>query len=357
MSSAFLEHLITRGARAAARPEAPEFDAPLSFGDVPAEYGAGVRGACLFDETDRGRLFVSGGDARVFLHRLLANDVRGLEVGCGNPNLLLSPKGKVLHAFDLTLEEERVVLSTPPGRAEELAAALEGYRFSEDVTFELASDEHRPLELAGPAAAEVCARLFPAFEAPASHATLECVWNATPVRLTALEVAGAPGLRLDAGAEAAGLWTALEGAGARPAGLAARDMLRVERGAALFGVDVDENVYPQEARWERAYSLDKGCYIGQEVVAKIDTYGGLNKRLQALRVDGDEPIPRGTRLLEEEGAEPRELGLVTSWAWSFALDTGCVLAYVKRKHQEPGTRFRLGETGREGTLVELPILR
>jgi len=357
MTSAFLEHLITRGARAAARPEAPGFDAPLSFGDVPLEYQAGIRGACLFDETDRGRLFVSGGEARAFLHRLLANDVRGLEVGGGNPNLLLSPKGKVLHAFDLALEEERVVLSTPPGRAQELAAALEGYRFSEDVVFELASDEHRPLELAGPAAAEVCSRLFPGFEAPAPCATRELVWNATPVRITTLEVAGAQGLRLDAGGGAAGLWAALEGAGARPAGLAVRDMLRVERGAALYGVDVDDNVYPQEARWEKAFSLEKGCYIGQEVVAKIDTYGGLNKRLEALRVDGDEPIPRGTSLFEEAGEEPRELGLVTSWAWSFALDTGVVLAYVKRKHQEPGTRFRLGDTGRRGTLVELPILR
>lgn len=352
----FLKHLLGRGARVAARPEAPSLDAPLTFGDVPAEYRAGREGAALFDATDRGRLFVSGGDAASFLHRLLANDVRGLGPGEGNRNLLLSPKGKVLFDFDLTVEAERIVLSTHPGTAEALAAALDTYLFSEDVTIEDTSQDHRPLELAGPAAGEVASVLFGGGPLPtALHRSRELLWNATAVQVTALRTAGVMGLRLDAGDQAETLWNALEGAGATPAGLAARDMLRVEQGAALFGVDVDENVYPQEARLEEAFSLEKGCYIGQEVVAKIDTYGGLNKRLCALAVSGDDPVPRGTRLLGVGDDDGRELGLVTSWAWSFALEAGCCLAYVKRRHQGEGTRFRFGETGLEGVLVGLPV--
>src|SRR5204862_1300194 len=102
---------------------------------------------------------------------------------------------------------------------------------------------------------------------------------------------GSPGFRLDAGPEGAiELWRSLVAAGARPTGVVVRDVLRVEGGSALFGVDVDESVYPQEARLESAFSLEKGCYIGQEVVAKIDTYGGLNKRLVALRISHDDPI-------------------------------------------------------------------
>ena len=99
------------------------------------------------------------------------------------------------------------------------------------------------------------------------------------------------------------------------------DILRVEACSAAFGVDIDDTVYPQEARLEQAFNLEKGCYIGQEVVAKIDTYGGLNKRL-------------------------------------------CALAYVKRRHQEPGTSFRLAAPGvtedmlpvaPEATIVETPL--
>ena len=109
-------------------------------------------------------------------------------------------------------------------------------------------------------------------------------------------------------------------------------------------------MYPQEARLDGAFSLTKGCYIGQEVVAKIDTYGGLNKQLFRLRVSHDDPVAPGTRLVRELDGERRDLGVVTSWAYSFALDGGVVLAYVKRKHQEPGTEFELGETGATAAL-------
>ena len=139
----------------------------------------------------------------------------------------------------------------------------------------------------------------------------------------------------------------------RPAASSCATFLRVEAGAALAGEDIDDNVYPQEARLEDAFSLDKGCYIGQEVVAKIDTYGGLNKRLVALRLANDEPVPRGTPVVSNEDGEERELGLVTSWAYSFVLDTGLALAYLKKRHQDPGMRFRVGDT--EGEIVELPV--
>jgi folate-binding protein YgfZ len=172
--------------------------------------------------------------------------------------------------------------------------------------------------------------------------------------VTTLAIAGLSGVRIDPGPKAvAEVWSALSEAGGRPAGIVARDFLRVETGAALYGVDVDDGVYPQEAGLDDAFSLEKGCFIGQEVVAKIDTYGGLNKRLLALRVSHDDPVASGTRLhgLDDEA---RDLGVVTSWGYSFALDTGLVLGYVKRRHQETGTSFRLGDTSATATIVEPP---
>jgi folate-binding protein YgfZ len=144
-------------------------------------------------------------------------------------------------------------------------------------------------------------------------------------------------------------------AGARPAGIIARDILRVEAGQAVYGEDIDESVYPQEARLENAFSLTKGCFIGQEVVAKIDTYGGLNKRLVGLKISHDDPIVPGTRLLRTEDGEQRDLGVITSWAYSFVLDTGLALGYVKRRHQKPGTRFQVGESGATAEIVPIPV--
>lgn len=328
----------------------------LTYGDVPGEYRAAQDGCVLFDETDRGRIEVSGEEAPAFLHRLLANDVRSLAPGRGQRNLLLSSKGKVLFDLDLFRDEDRFWLSVPPARARGLLAALDMYLFAEKVKLADASASHAPLALCGPDADGV-ARRTTGIEPPAEdHAFVRGVFEGSPLSIARLTVAGSTGLRLDAGPEKAPvLWRCLREAGAHPAGIVVSDILRVEAGQALPGVDIDENVYPQEARLESAFSLTKGCYVGQEVVAKIDTYGGLNKRLVALKVSHDDPVPHGTRLHRQDEGEWRDLGVITSWAYSFALDTGLVLAYVKRRHQKSGTVFRIGDGPATAEIVPIPV--
>jgi folate-binding protein YgfZ len=346
------EHHAARGAVLGAGPD----EAPLTFGDVPGEYAAARERCALFDQTGRGLVIVRGAEAASFLHRLLANPVRGIEPGRGNRNLLLSSKGKVLFDFDLAVEGDRIELSTSPGSAQRLLAALEMYHFSEQVEFEDASERSAPLALVGPASAAIVRAVLGVEPPVTDHASVHGTLESRAAKVTALPVAGLPGVRIDAGPDLArSLWERLVAGGAHPAGLVAYDCVRVENGAAEPAVDVDENVYPQEARLESAFSLEKGCYVGQEVVAKIDTYGGLNKRLCALRVSHDDPVSRGTKLgLVEDGAW-REVGLVTSWAYSFVLDTGLVLAYVKRRYQQPGTELLLEQGPATATIVELPV--
>tara|TARA_R110002126_G_scaffold107530_8_gene243065 strand:+ start:643 stop:1749 length:1107 start_codon:yes stop_codon:yes gene_type:complete len=335
----------------------PSGDLLLTYGQVPEEYEAARNACAMFDATTLGAIEVRGADAEDFLHRLLSNRIKGLAVGCGNATLLLDGKGKVLHAMDLAREaQDRFRLTTRPGRSADLATALDMYLFAESVELEDLSAGLAPIELTGATARAVLGQVVTGDLPTNEHDFADLTFGDVPCRVTSLPVAGAPGFRVEAGAVyATALWTALVEAGARPSGLAVRDMLRVEAGRARWGDDVDDAVYPQEARWLDAFSLDKGCYIGQEVVAKIDTYGGLNKRLMALRVDVDEPVPRGTRLFKDQDGEWRDLGVVTSWAYSFTLDAGLVLAYVKRKHQELGTVFRLGEGPGTATLVPLPV--
>ncbi len=328
----------------------------VTYGDVPAEYRAGCDGAALFDRTDRGSIEVLGADAATFLHRLLANTVRTLKPGEGNKNLLLSSRGKVLAAFDLELESDRVRLSTEPGATAGLLKALDTYLFAEKLRLIDRTELCAPLELAGAKASEIAESLLNAKLPGDDHAWIDVAFAEHKVRASRLVVAGSPGVRLDGGPLAApALWRALIERGATPAGLAAEDCLRAEACFAQPGVDIDENVYPQEARLERAFSLTKGCYIGQEVVAKIDTYGGLNKRLTALRISDDEPLARGTRLYRLDEGEWRDLGVLTSWAYSFVLDSGLCLAFVKRRHQAPGTEFRVGEGPRTAVVVTSPV--
>ena len=332
---------------------APEL---LTYGDVPAEYRAASEGCVLFDQTDRGRLELSGADAQTFLHRITANDVRALGVGQGQRNLLLSSKGKVLFDFDLFRLPERIVLSASPGAHTALRAALDTYLFAEKVLLADTTDSYAPLALLGPRADQIV-RAVGGVDAPqADYSWSEGRFEAAPLRFVRQPQYGSRAIRVIAEpARVPALWKALHNAGATPAGIVVRDSLRIEAGAALDGEDINDTVYPQEARLEHAFSLTKGCYIGQEVVAKIDTYGGLNKRLVALKISHDDPLERGTRLHREDAGEWRDLGVITSWSYSFVLDSGLVLAYVKRRHQAAGTLFRVGDGPATATIVPLPV--
>lgn len=339
---------------AGARLQDSEMPKVLTFGDVPTEYRAATEACALFDESDRGLVRVRGEEAASFLHRLLANDVKALTPGQGNRNLLLTPKGKILFDVDLAVSDDAIELSTPAGAAPRLLAALDMYLFADAAELSDATEEHSPLAICGPEAKEVLSAVLSGTPPAEDHGWASMEFQGQPVRVSKSPVAGSPGFRIDPGpARVQALWTALTSAGASPFGRVTHDILRVEAGAALAGEDIDENIYPQEARLEPAFSLDKGCYIGQEVVAKIDTYGGLNKRLVALRIEHDDPIARGTAVVKVEDGEERELGLVTSWAYSFVLDTGLALAYLKKRHQEAGMEFLIG--GAKAVIVDLPV--
>ncbi|QDU85542.1 Aminomethyltransferase [Planctomycetes bacterium Pla163] len=325
----------------------------LTFGDVPGEYRAGRESALLLDASARGRVVATGGDRADFLHRILANTVRGLEAGSGNRGLLLTPKGKVVEAFDLCVEPERIVLEAEAGRGASLLAAVDMFLFSEDVQLTDASDSTAPLELCGPDAARIAEDLL-GDEPPSEPGH----WKERgSVRVACAIVAGSRGFRLDAGPDGATeLWERLVRAGATPGGLIAADSLRAEAGQARYGVDVDDNVYPQEARLESAFSLDKGCYTGQEVVAKIDTYGGVNKRLVTVRLASEDPVARGTVLtVPGEDGEPRQVGIVTTWAYSFELDAPIALAFAKRRHQKIGTVLDVADGSGTATVVAMPV--
>ena len=350
------------------RPEAPTCRTVDAFGPVEDEVQALRAGAAILDASDAGRLVVRGADAAAFLHRLLANDVHDLAPGAHNDNLLLTSKGGAQVSFVLERRAEDVfALHLPPACAASCAQALDRYHFSEDLEIVDESADCAPLLLAGPRAGDVLARLGGDVDADPNACSVADAFHLRPTRF-----AGELAWSLDARrAGVAYLLGALLDAGARPAGLRAREIVRIEAGSPLFGCELDLDVYPPEVGDDTSFSLTKGCYIGQEVLAKLDTYGGLKRRLAAWRVDDTLPRARHTPILAADGE--RQVGFVTSWCLSPSLGTGLVLGLAKLRLFAQAERVLLpadqGETpgstesraarhaGRKtpATRVELPV--
>jgi len=154
-------------------------------------------------------------------------------------------------------------------------------------------------------------------------------------------------------AEAAALWQALMSAGARPAGLEAYEILRIEAGTPIYGIDIDEtNLAPEVARTRQAISYAKGCYLGQEPIVRIRDLGHVNRSLVGITCG--QAVARGTRLFQDG----KEVGQVTSAAQSPRLGATVALAYVRRGSQQPGTELEV-ETGQErvgAVVVALPFM-
>jgi folate-binding protein YgfZ len=141
------------------------------------------------------------------------------------------------------------------------------------------------------------------------------------------------------------LWERVRAAGARPVGREAWDVLRLEAGKVRYGVDVDASTLLLEAPLDGAYSLNKGCYLGQEVVARITYRGHVNRKLVGFRFD-DARTPRPGARLTVAG---KEVGRITSAAVSPALRKALALGFVRREHGEPGTRVEAD--GADGPLT------
>ena len=180
-----------------------------------------------------------------------------------------------------------------------------------------------------------------------------------PVRVVASRWLAMPGYDVLAPAGEAGtVWAALSQGGAadglRPVGMAALERLRVEAGWPWYGVDFDDGNLLMEALTPAHVSFTKGCYLGQEVVIRVEHQGHLNKRLCGLLVAGETPPPAGSTLHLGD----RKVGTVTSAVFSPTLGQVIALGYVRRECWEPGTTLRLssGEASCEAKLTRLPFI-
>ena len=311
----------------------------VSLADTSIDAHRAMLESCaLVDRSERGKLALTGAEAKEFLHGQVSNDIEGLEPGTGCYAAFLTPKGKMLGDLRVLDTGDELLLDCERVALQELFNMIRRFKLGRDVEVHKRTLERALLSLVGPGVRAVAGDV-PERE----HAHRAATLGGVPVRLITTD-AGVDVLCAAADAEA--VRAALLAAGAVPADDAAAEIRRVETGRPRYGVDLDDSVIPQEAGLnERAVSFSKGCYVGQETVARLFYRGKPNRHLRGLRLDG--PAETGQPLTLGE----REVGRLGSVVESPTL--GWIALALVRKEAEPGATLAAGE--RTATVVELPF--
>ncbi len=326
---------VLRNEGAVFRPGPAEL--PLHFGDWHAEYAAWETSACVFDPGRRTQIEVLGPDRAAFVHRLCSNQVLGRQPGSGCEAFFLDAKGHVLAFVRIFVGAESLWLETAPGQSEAIVGHLAKYVVREQVEFCDRSHLWHPLRVAGRGAQDLLERLLGGKppDRPLEHARGR--FEGLEVAIACLRSASRPCWQLVVPQELAGqLWSSLRRAGAMPCGWLAAEAVRIEYGEPEYGVDITAENLPQEVgRNASAISATKGCYLGQEVVARIDSRGHVNRRLVGLVLSTDQ-VPDVPAELVADG---QFAGRITSAAFSPGLGATVGLGYVRRQYWEPGCRL------------------
>ena len=333
--------------------------APASASDssVDEEYRALTEGAGLLDRSAVGRLSFIGHDALDLLNRLSTNELMTLDVGQGALTVLTSNKGRILDLLTVLRLTDRLLVLTSPENRQKVAEWIDFYTFVEDVTVQDVTEETAMLSVAGPSAAGLLDEL--SGQQVSSLGRYESAEGsiggvqATIVRTDSFRLSGydlvvpaalAQRLRDE-------LLVRGQGAGLRPVGTEALEAVRVEQGVPAFGAELGEDFNPLEANLREYISFTKGCYVGQEVVARLDTYDKVQKRLVGLQWDSDSIPTPGAKLT----LDGKQVGLLTSAVPSPRLDRAIGLGYVRKAHARPGTVLSMESADGQGEVAELPF--
>ncbi len=299
------------------------------------------QGAGLVDRSERGKLALTGPDAKAFLNGQVSNDIEALEPRHGCYATLLTHKGKMLADLrvldtgdELWLDTERVALQS-------VFDTIRRFSIGYEIGLEKRTLQQALFSLIGPQARAVAG----APEVAVEHDNVASEIGGAAVLLVATDL----GIDVVCSADRADrVREALLAAGATTVGEEAAEVLRVESGRPRYGVDLDDSVIPQEAGLnERAVSFTKGCYVGQETVARLHYRGKPNRHLRGLRLSA--PVPTG----EELRVDDRVVGRIGSSVVSPTL--GPIALALVRREAPPGTQVSLGDANAE--VVELPFTR
>ena len=345
---------------------------PESYGDVLFEYAA-VRenGAGIIDLSPRGRMLVSGTEAVQFLNGLITNDMKTLAANSWMPAAFPNVQGRLIAGVRVVrLNDDQTgknvcptfLIDTEPVTHERVLKTIERFTLAGDFRVTDITSRTALLSVQGNKATNVVRSVLG--EGAAGIETsraMELSWQhgETTAAVTVIRAThtSADGFDLIVNADQAGtLWDTLHNAGARPVGYDALEMLRVEAGLPRYGVDMDDTNVVTETGLDDAVSYTKGCYVGQEIIARIKYRGHVAKKLSGLVFDPAQKVAAGFVIKSADG---KEIGRTTSVTYSPHLGRTIALGYLKYDYLAPGTSVKVsaGDEEAPAQVTELPFVR
>jgi len=314
---------------------------PLHFGAPKAELHAALNVCTVADRSPLARLIGDGPDLADLINRLSTNAVVDLRPRHGAATVLTSAKGRIVERLFVThLGEAGLLLVGGNGRTDAILRHLKTFTFAEQTGLRDCGSDYGLLAIGGPLAREVLTTA--GLEIPPPLGSVAAIQDGIGVHVLGHDGYSTEGFSvLVANEQAGSLWQtlvlAVSKADGRAAGELALEAARIRRGIPA-GSELNENYNPLEAGLWDAVAFDKGCYVGQEVVARLNTYDKVSRRLVGLRLPGTVPVVSGETRLYRDG---KEAGIVTSVAVIEGIES-VALGYVKVKTATVGDTVQLG---------------
>jgi folate-binding protein YgfZ len=345
---------------------------PESYGDVLFEYAAVREGSAgIIDLSPRGRMLVSGTEAVQFLNGLITNDMKTLAENSWMPAAFPNVQGRLIAGVRVVrLNDDQTarnagptfLIDTEPATHERVLKTIERFTLAGDFRVTDITSQTALLSVQGNKATNVVRSVLG--EEAAGIKTcgaMELSWQdaGTTAAVTVIRAThtSEDGFDLIVNADQAGtLWDALRNAGARPVGYDALEILRVEGGLPRYGVDMDDTNVVTETGLDDAVSYTKGCYVGQEIIARIKYRGHVAKKLSCLVFDSAQKVAAGVVI---KSADDKEIGRTTSVTYSPHLGRTIALGYLKYDYLAPGTGVKIiaGDQELSAQVTELPFVR
>jgi len=327
-----------------------------------SEYKAVRENVGIADLSSRGKLRLSGKDHLKFLQGMLSNDVMKLEEGKGMYATILSVKGRMISDMRVYKDKESVFLDLEPEMNEKLSELLTKFRLSYKATIDDLTETLGLISVQGPDSKRLLEQFFED-EIPEmkEYDFSKKDFRGSEIIFVYVNRTGEKGFDIyieDKNIKS--LWDELmkhgEALNIKPIGYDALNTLRIEAGIPVYNVDMDENNIPIEAGLWSALNFEKGCYVGQEVVARIKWRGHVNWHLMGFVSNGESVAGVGDEIFIGE----KKIGRVTSSAFSPKLNKAVCLGYIRREFKEPGTIVTINGSDRpvfQAEVTELPFYR
>jgi folate-binding protein YgfZ len=320
-------------------------EVPSSYGDVEKEYWAIRKNAGIRDVSFFGKVKITGKDAQDFLHRMISNDVKSLQPGKGVWALFLDIKGHVQGDMKIYRFQDFLMMILQRHALDRVIKGLDRYVISEQLRMIDVTEEFGLFQIFGPSAATVLqskgAQSLPAEELSFQSQTLNGVETQIIRMGTGYSI-------LVPAASATELLNFLD---LQPIGMRAFNIFRIETGLPVLGLDFDDSNLPQESRLDKAISFNKGCYLGQEVIARLDAQGHVNKIL--MGVESAAELKPEQKLYFGE----KEVGRITSTAHSPLKGMNVGLGYLRREHAKDGQTLQSGNDSTTVVVRNLPMVQ